>query len=191
MSPTVSDKRERRRILKRAITLLSALVVVTLVVGFVAGLPHYVFPESDETSGADAIFVLGPPNPSRIQLATDISAREGDVPVYISVASEGSRSASTVAACVAGAAVCRVPHPFTTKGEAKLAAGVSARHGYRTLVIITSAPHVERARYIFQRCTDIDVRVVGVPFSGSFGGLLEQYLYQSTAAAYAALTDCE
>jgi hypothetical protein len=57
---------------------------------------------------------------------------------------------------------CFVPDPDRTQGEARTVADLAARHGWTRLLVVTSRYHAVRARYLFRRCFDGRVRVVGV-----------------------------
>jgi DUF218 domain len=58
--------------------------------------------------------------------------------------------------------VCFEPAPDRTQGEAQVAARLARERGWRSLVVVTSRYHATRARMLFQRCFDGDLRVVGV-----------------------------
>jgi uncharacterized SAM-binding protein YcdF (DUF218 family) len=55
------------------------------------------------------------------------------------------------------------PEPYTTRGEARAVAKLAREHGWRSIVVVTSAYHVPRARMIFRRVWDGDLRMVSAP----------------------------
>jgi uncharacterized SAM-binding protein YcdF (DUF218 family) len=55
------------------------------------------------------------------------------------------------------------PDPYTTRGEARAVARLADEHGWRSVVVVTSRYHVPRARMIFNRAWNGDLRMMGVP----------------------------
>ncbi len=55
------------------------------------------------------------------------------------------------------------PEPHSTRGEARAAAALAAERGWRSLVVVTSRYHVRRARMIFRRAWDGELRMVASP----------------------------
>jgi hypothetical protein len=50
------------------------------------------------------------------------------------------------------------PEPYTTRGEARATARLAREHGWRSIVVVTSSYHVPRARMLFRRAFDGEVR---------------------------------
>jgi hypothetical protein len=57
---------------------------------------------------------------------------------------------------------CVVPDPYTTRGEAEVAAALAAAEGWDRLTVVTSAWHARRVRLLFAACLDVPLAVVGV-----------------------------
>ncbi|MQA88163.1 MAG: YdcF family protein [Streptosporangiales bacterium] len=55
---------------------------------------------------------------------------------------------------------CPKPRPDTTQGEARTIAALARQHGWRSLVLVTSSYHVQRARLWLRRCHQGEVHVV-------------------------------
>lgn len=165
---------------------LAGIIVIVAVVG----LPVYVYPPSDSTDGIDAVLVLGPPTGNRIDRAREISDQNGGAPIIVSVSPRGQHSAERTKACRSAEVECLIPDPFTTKGEAKLLGELAAERGWQSAAVVTEAPQVLRARYVFDRCLDLASSVVSVPYSGGFFGVVHQYGYQTAAFVKAVATRC-
>lgn len=58
-------------------------------------------------------------------------------------------------------AYCFPPDPSTTRGEAMGYRTLARQHGWKTVMVLTVDFHVERARFIFERCLRQDVTVIG------------------------------
>ena len=183
----VVPKRGRRpRRLAMAAAWLGGIVVIVAV----AGIPVYIYPPSDSTYGVDAVLVLGPPTGNRIDRAREISDQNGGASIIVSVSPRGQHSSERTKACRSADVECLIPDPFTTKGEAELLSELAAEYGWGSAAVVTEAPQVLRARYVFDRCSRLDTSVVSVPYSGSFFGLVYQYGYQTAAFAKAFTTGC-
>mgnify|MGYP001202549073 CR=1 FL=1 len=172
-----------------------ALVVAVAAIA-VAGLPVYVFPPQGDPTGADLVYVIGPPEPPRLELAAAIRDTDGHVPLLVSVsdsrAGHGEQlfDAAALDVCRRRGSTCRTPVPFTTSGEAALLRSYATTHDVDKTVVITFTPHVARTRYVFAKCYGGDVSVVGVDTDLSPLDWAYQYLYQSAAFVKAWLTPC-
>ncbi len=168
-----------------------AATAVACVVFVVAGLPVYVFPSDDSVEDVDAILVLGPPGADRLAVARDMARAHGGVPVLVSGDLATFRSKQTPGWELPVSEHWAMPAPFTTKGEALLASEWAEREGWKTIAVITTTPHVSRARFIFDRCFVGDAQVVSSGFTG--GNLLDwgrHYVYQTGAFLKAVITSC-
>lgn len=58
--------------------------------------------------------------------------------------------------------VCIEADPGTTVGEVRMVRELAQQRGWRSVQLLTFRPHVSRARWLFGRCTDLDVRVIEV-----------------------------
>jgi uncharacterized SAM-binding protein YcdF (DUF218 family) len=105
--------------------------------------------------GADAIVVLGG-RPNRLPVGMELW-RDGTAPnlVVFNATGEGDDEHLYVR-----------PEPYSTRGEARVAARLAREHGWRSLVVVTSSYHVPRARMIFRRAWDGELEMVAAPATG-------------------------
>ncbi len=57
--------------------------------------------------------------------------------------------------------ICFDPEPSRTQGEAEGVAELARKHRWQSIVVVTSGYHAIRAGWLFDRCFDYDVPVVG------------------------------
>lgn len=156
----------------------------------------FVFPPPGDPSDASLLYVIGPPQPQRLDLATTLREADGGVPLLVSVSDSRSgrgepwADLAALDVCHASGTVCRTPVPFTTAGEARLLTAYAQTHEASKTVVITFTPHVARTRYIFAKCYAGDVTVVGVDTPLSLFDWMFQYAYQSAAFVKAWFTPC-
>ena len=139
----------RRRVAAGAAVLLAALAVFTA--------RWILWPATDEPGRADAVVVLAGGLGERLPAGRALVER-GVAPVL--VVSHGSRGCGTRRDGYE--IVCFTPDPDRTQGEARAAARLARERGWETLVVVTSTYHAARAKKLFERCVDGDVRGVGV-----------------------------
>jgi hypothetical protein len=136
------------------------VVAVTLALVFVSLTGRlFVWPARVPVSQAhgDAIVVLNGPDP-RWQVALRL-AREHAAPVLLlSVSSVRWNCPSWHEPGVK--LVCFTPVPATTQGEARFAGAEARRHGWRSLIVVSSRPQDTRARLRVGRCFRGNVEVV-------------------------------
>lgn len=127
----------------------------------------FFWPDEDSPTRADAVVVLAGSRGQRLEAALRLM-RRGVAPVL--VISDGFDPSVPAAnrLCASGAAgfevLCFRPEPYSTRGEAEDVATIAARHGWRSLVLVTSDYHVTRARILFERCFPGRVEAVGIRF---------------------------
>jgi hypothetical protein len=135
-------------------------VVVALLLGYWA--PFVWFPRSDAPGRADAVFVLGGTNMGvRVETGADL-VRHGYVP-YLVISRANPTSRCEEFADLAGTEMeCDRPEPFTTQGEARMIARISAEHGWHSVIVVTSRDQATRARIRIRRCWHGGLRVIAV-----------------------------
>jgi len=101
---------------------------------------------------ADAIVVLGG-RPNRLPVGLRL-LREGEGRVLIVFNATGSGDEEHLYVR---------PDPYTTRGEARAVAKLAREHGWRSIVVVTSTYHVPRARLIFRRAFDGELRMASAP----------------------------
>jgi uncharacterized SAM-binding protein YcdF (DUF218 family) len=139
----------RRRVAVGAGVLLAALAAFTA--------RWILWPAADEPGRADAVVVLAGGLGERLPAARAL-VRDGVAPVL--VVSHGRRGCGERRDGYE--ILCFTPDPDRTQGEARATARLARERGWATVVVVTSTYHVARARTLFARCLDGDVRVVGV-----------------------------
>lgn len=190
-TPGGKGLRSGRRLRRFAVALTLALAAIA-----VAGLPLYVFPSQGDPTDADLVYVIGPPQQQRLDLAASLRDTDTPPPLLVSVSDSrgghGERhfNASALDVCRQEAVTCKSPIPFTTAGEARLLTEYTATHEAGKTVVITFTPHVARTRYIFAKCYAGDVTVVGVDTDMTLFDWAYQYAYQSAAFVKAWFTPC-
>jgi len=163
---------------------------------FLVGLPLYVFPASDEPRAVDAVFVIGPPTDVRIDLAERMIADGLTDTLVVSLgdsAWERENAPAAIAACNQPqdyTAYCTQPDPFSTRGEARWMRDLVDQHGWESVAVITTTPHISRTRAIFERCWEGEDG--GIAYIESGEDLrpmywVHQYLYQTVAFAKVAV----
>jgi hypothetical protein len=176
-----------RRILKYASISIASIVALVVLVG----LPLYVFPPvDDDINGAQLAYVIGPATNGRIALAKELLENGTVDEILISVAGGGPLGAEEIDACDEPFVTCEHPNPFTTKGEVDALADFAEANDIDKTIVLTFAPHVQRSRFIFDKCFSGDVTVMTAPQSMTFGDWVYQYAYQSAAFAKAWLRPC-
>lgn len=124
------------------------------------------FPPEDHPRHADVVVVLSGSH-DRLPKGLELM-RRGVAPVL--VISDGAVPGWPAAnhLCRGGATfrvLCFHANPYSTRGEARFAAALMKRRGWKRVVVVTSRYHVLRARMDFRRCVDGDVDGVGASTS--------------------------
>lgn len=140
---------------------LAIVIVGELVVGGLATFVPIVRPREDPAVRADAIVVLSGDHGERLASALDLL--EAGVARTLVLAGEPD-SLQAVEICEGNqrfTVVCLRPRPDSTDAEARETARVADIAGWRSLLVVTTTYHVNRARTYFDRCFAGTVSVVG------------------------------
>jgi uncharacterized SAM-binding protein YcdF (DUF218 family) len=150
-----------------AVVVLATAVLVRL----------FVVPPADGPRAADLVVVIGGlETRARQHRAEQLVAEHPGAVVLVSVAQ--FRYCPDVPPGAAGLE-CYHPQPFTTRGEARGAADFARAHDLRSMVVVTTADQVVRARLRFSRCWSGPLAVVQAP--APLLGVLAHVPYQSAA----------
>ena len=150
------------RRLTAAVTFLVGLWLVVVAVLFV-------WPQANEAppAHADVVVVLEGGRDTRLDPALRLM-RRGIAPVLaISSAfrdpawTQAHRLCRGTDGHVPFRVVCFQAEPFSTQGEAETVSHLSARYGWRRIVVVTSTYHVTRAHMLFRRCFHGSLWTVG------------------------------
>ena len=149
--------------MRRPLLIVALIALASLTV---ASVPLFILYDDDEVAKADAVIVLAGQT-ARLPIALDLVER-GAAPVL--VISDGLDPQWTKAnrLCRFGdprRIVCLRPVPYSTRGEARLAARLARDRGWDSLVVVTSRFHLLRARRLFERCFHGQLAFVGADSS--------------------------
>lgn len=156
-------------------------------------------PRTDEPSRSDALFVLGPPDRTRLAEAQRLMDA-GIAPVLvIAVPGAGdlgdesgpvyyTRAQQVCAAEPAYEVICFRPDPSTTQGEALQLRELSRQRGWDHVSALTYRQHVTRSRLILERCYAGELDVLAFDYPELPRGLLREFAYQSGGFAKAWVT---
>ena len=117
----------------------------------------FVFVGTSDPKHADAIVVLAG-NPGRVTTGERLHA-EGIAPV-LALSVDETANVRTDPMCRARRVLCFHASPFSTRGEAETFSRIARRHGWRSIVIVSSRFHLRRAEMLFGRCTNASLQVV-------------------------------
>ncbi|RRQ29119.1 YdcF family protein [Rhodococcus sp. Eu-32] len=167
-------------------------VAVAVATASAVGYPVYVDPVADRPAHADAIVVLGGSEDNRDELGLEL-AEDGYAPELVYSNPYGSVDRLTEI-CRDGRSdvtvECFVPEPGTTRGEAREIRDRAGREGWKSVVVVTSTPHLSRARYIIGKCWDGDVTYVPSTTDRYVFEWAWEYVYQTAGYARAVFEDC-
>jgi len=144
----------RRPLLLIAVLLLAAVAL--------ASIPLFILYDDDQVAKADAVMVLAGAK-SRLPVALELVER-GVAPVLVISDGLDPRWTQANRLCRFGdpeRVVCVRPEPYSTRGEARLAARLARERGWDSLVVVSSRFHLFRARMLFERCFEGRLDLVG------------------------------
>lgn len=136
---------------------LLLILVVLALAG--ASARFIVWPEEDAPGRADAIVVLAGDPERRVPEGLRLF-ESGAAPALV-LSADGDQDFPREL-CRRESVVCFEARPYSTTGEAETFARLAHRRSWRSVIVVTSRYHVVRARLVFRRCVDGDVRAVGV-----------------------------
>lgn len=142
---------------------------MALLFAFVAATLYlFVFARTDPPGRADAIVVLSGGRDWRLDPALRL-AREHVAPVLVvSGVGYDAKWRQGRALCRHGAhgfrVLCVDPHPYSTRGEARMIARLARQRGWRKVDVVTSRYHVFRARILIERCYHGRLAMIGTHY---------------------------
>ncbi|WP_084727360.1 YdcF family protein [Rhodococcoides yunnanense] len=173
-------------------TLFSLVAAVVVAIIAALGHPVYVDPVVDQPKHADAIVVLGGSADDRNSLGLEL-AEEGYASTLVYSDPYGSASTLTDI-CTHGSpdftVECFDPDPGTTRGEGREIRDLARREGWSSIIVVTSTPHISRARYIIDKCWSGDMAFVASTTDRNVFEWAWEYVYQSAGYARAVFEDC-
>ncbi len=173
----------------------AALVAVLGMLAAGAGYPVYVRPRVDAVRHADAILVLGGSAAGpRYRYGLEL-ARQGWAPTLVLSNPYGGSQPFVDALCRTPQprlhVECFVPDPHTTLGEGRALRRLARERRWGTVIVVTSVPHVSRARYIIGKCFDGELVMAATPARLGVFGWTAMYVYQTAGYVKSAVQgDC-
>ncbi|CAM3788876.1 YdcF family protein [Tsukamurella ocularis] len=148
--------------------LVAGLVALALVVAVGIALDRaYLQPKIDRTlQPADAIVVLGGNPYDRFEYGLRLAEQGLSTQVVLSnsVGPDDTRMQELCARPITGVQVtCFLPQPWTTRGEAQEVQRLAAARGWNDIIVVTTTAHLERARFILERCYDKSMQMTDYP----------------------------
>ena len=147
--------------MRRPLLLIVALALVAL--GLVS-FPLFILYDGDDPAKADAVVVLAGAK-KRLPVGLELFER-GVAPVL--VISDGFDPRWKQANRICRNAdprkvLCPRPDPYSTRGEARMAARLAREHGWESFAVVSSRFHLLRARTLFERCFEGELAFVAAP----------------------------
>ncbi|NMD54101.1 YdcF family protein [Tsukamurella conjunctivitidis] len=149
--------------------LVACALVVLMIVGAVAiALERaYLQPKIDrQLQRADAIVVLGGNPYERFEYGLELAERglAQQVVLSNSVGASDTRMQELCARTITGVQVtCFLPQPWTTRGEAQEVQRLATARGWHDIIVVTTTAHLERARFILERCYGAAMQMTDFP----------------------------
>jgi uncharacterized SAM-binding protein YcdF (DUF218 family) len=159
--------------------LLALVVLFSIFCAVTARL--FIWPVTGMPTRVDAIVVLGGEG-DRLGTAIEL-ARQGRAR-YL-VLSQGMYIPPELCGTHIGIAlaICFLPRPDTTQGEAEVTAGLARRYGWRSMVLVTTPDQTWRAELRFKRCYNGSVYGVTTPLPLKRWPLMIAYQWAATTKA--------
>ncbi len=139
-------------------------LLVALLIAFLAATVYlFVLPHMDRVTHADAVVVLSGGRADRLPKGLELVQR-GVAPTLVISDGRAPDYPQANKLCKGGQpfkVICFVPDPYSTRGEAEGVARLARKHGWHSLVVVTSRYHVFRSRILFERCFKGRLAVTG------------------------------
>jgi uncharacterized SAM-binding protein YcdF (DUF218 family) len=147
---------------RAAFSLLVTAAVAAYGLGIWLFLLH---PENELPRKADAVYVLAG-NENRLPVALRLMAAR-IAPTLVVSEDAKSNDPARYALCHGAKPkryelICRIASPSSTRGEARLIAGLAAARDWKEVVVVTARYHLYRARILIERCTNTNLAMRAV-----------------------------
>lgn len=135
---------------------------VGLAVLLAASFVPFVWPPNHDPDRADAIVIVSGDHGERFPRAARLLERGvANTLVFVGTIDRGDDELLCREGWRGREVVCLRPQPDSTRDEARAAAELARRRGWKQVVVVTSTYHVARTALLFKRCFDGKVWVVG------------------------------
>jgi uncharacterized SAM-binding protein YcdF (DUF218 family) len=140
---------------------LLVIALIALAALAAASVPLFILYDDDEVTKADAVMVLAGQK-RRLPVALEL-VRRGVAPVLVISDGLDPRWTQANRLCRSDEldVVCVRPDPYSTRGEARLAARLARERGWDSIVVVSTRFHLFRARLLFERCFGGKLAFVG------------------------------
>ena len=156
-------------------------------------------PRVDRPRASDAVLVLGPPDPTRMEKAVELVTEHHIADTLVISAPNPLPGESPRLTAYASArkfcgpyegveVICFAPDPATTQGEAMELRELARQRSWHTVTAVTFEQHVPRARMILRRCFHGELRMSAVDYRLTGLALVRQYVRESAGFVKAWLT---
>lgn len=166
--------RLRRTIARKPINISRLLLLRILPVAIIFGIicvlvvSFFVYPAKAQPHKVDAILVLAGSNDGRHELGAQL-VEEGYSDNFVVSNPEGAKDKVGYAHCAGNkrpdgaTSYCMDPYPVITSGEARTFNTLAQKHGWESVMVVTSRTHTQRVRTMFNQCFGGDSTVYSVP----------------------------
>lgn len=158
-----------------------------LFAGFLAASAYlFVWPRTSRPVRADALVILGPGlHGERFDKGMSLTSQGLGGVLVISKPRNGREP---VPGICAGRwrleVICFRARPFTTRGEARQLGRIAAERGWKSLIVVTSAYHVTRARILLERCYPGHIEMVAASPGASIVETMERVAHEWAGLLY-------
>ncbi|WP_186304565.1 YdcF family protein [Kocuria palustris] len=210
MSTTPPDRpgSARARAWPRRLAAIGGVVAALFAIWLIVCTTVLLDPEvTEDPHPADAVFILGPSDQTRVDHARDLMD-QGLAPTVVYATPQGDFGDGSEATtdeihkpqCEMRdydyEVICFEPDPSTTQGEAIKMRDLAAERGWDDIIVITMRPHVPRAQLIVERCYDGATQWSPIDYVDSYWQhpwmTFKAYVYQSAGFLKAWVTPgCE
>ena len=172
-----------RQVVHVAVTGASLAVLAAVAMG-----ASVMWPVTDHPRRADALVVLSGDHGERLARAKTLVAAGAARTIVLVGTPDSVENLDMCRGETTYEVVCLRPEPDSTRDEAKAIAQLGHARGWRTLAVVTSTPHVNRARLLFDRCWSGSLAVVGADLR--YGGAAARHarIHEWVGLAYALTT---
>ncbi|WP_347108226.1 YdcF family protein [Paenarthrobacter sp. S56] len=168
--------------LTRAFVWAAMLAVAAFMVWLLLAIQFFALPPQATPHHTDAVVVLGGLSRERLPVAQDLQ-QSLDIPILVVSTTGLSGNVEGDELCNKGSGdpdlVCFRPDPLNTRGEAAAVAELAAKHGWKSITVVTSDYHLMRAGTLMRQCTNIEVQMVGSQPELSAGAWLDRFTVET------------
>ncbi len=145
------------------------------------------FPRTDAPRQADAVIVLGAPDPYNLAAAQKL-IDEGYSRELVISAPFVQPYQCTAPQAQGVHVLCFTPNPTTTAGEAREIGRLAVQNSWTDIIVVTWTTHISRSRHLIQQCYPHGLQMVDYRDTMTWWDRVQENVYQ-TAASVKAIFD--